>query len=141
MTTAKSRKAVERTVEEAGRWYDEHSATEVESEPVGVKVERRYDPTFTMRIPEDALTRLKGLADAQGVPTTTMARMLLLEALDRATDPVRSAAEVLTAVAASRGLLEALRALVSSTGEPEIERARSLIRRAVEPVRGSSTRP
>ena len=133
MATKKSREKSGGTPEEAGAWYDEHSATEAPSEPIEVKVERRYDPTFTMRIPEEALARLKGLADAQGVPTTTMARMLLLDALERATDPVRGVAELLATVAETPSLLDALRALVTSVDEGGVKRARDMIREVVHP--------
>lgn len=130
MPRSKAQKKDATAAEEIGRWYDDHSATEVESEEVELKVERKYDPTFTMRIPEDALRRLKNLADARGVPASTLARMLLLEALGQTADPARGAMELLAAVVEHEVLREVLRVLVTEEGPEGLRKARVLLQEA-----------
>jgi hypothetical protein len=133
-----SRRRTESTAGEVGRWYDEHSATEVESEEVKLEVKRRYDPTITMRLPETALHRLKALADERGVPTSTMGRMLLLEALDRAMNPSSDAVRVLVALAGNPDLRKVLQALVAAKGEKEIEQVRDLLQEVAGGVSGAT---
>ena len=119
-----------RSAEEMGAWYDEHEVDEKGSTPVTVRAERRYDPTLTMRLPEAALDRLKAIADERGLPTATLARMLLLERLRDEQDPVAMAVHVLGAVADHEALRDALRDLLDKESPDAVDRARRRLKGA-----------
>ena len=112
-----------RTAEELGRHFDDHEVTEENSEATTATVEKRYDPTLTMRIPEADLARLKELADERGVPTATMGRMLLLEKLRGEGAPRTAALRLLETIGADEGLRDTLRTVIQG-GKPKESRRR-----------------
>lgn len=115
-----------RSAEEMGRAFETRDVTEETSTPARVVVDKRYDPTLTMRIPEVDLRSLKALADARGVPTATMGRMLLLERLHEA--PRSAALRLLEALVADEPLRAALRDLIQASSPKALERARHLVK-------------
>jgi hypothetical protein len=98
-----------RSAEEMGRELDGHEVSDDTSTPVEVLVDKRYDPTLTMRIPEEDLRKLKELADARGVPAATMGRMLLLERLRTEGQPHAEARRVLETIGGDESLRQTLR--------------------------------
>ena len=114
---------------EMGAWYDEHEVSEKDSSPTDVTVEKRYDPTLTLRIPRKELRRLKEQADAKGLPTATFARQLLLQQLRKNEDPRGTALETFRAFLEWPELLSIFRELLDSPeSEDARERARKLLR-------------
>lgn len=98
-----------RSAEEMGRAFDEREVNDDTSTPVEVLIDKRYDPTLTMRIPEEDLKKLKELADDRGVATATMGRMLLLEGLRGEGRPRAEALRVLETIGNDEGLRQTLR--------------------------------
>jgi predicted DNA binding CopG/RHH family protein len=115
-----------------GDWYDEHEVSDENSTPTEVTVEKRYDPTLTLRIPREELRRLKELADAKGLPTATYARQLLLQQLRLKDDPRPEALEIIRALLEWPQLLTILQELLR---QPDSEDARE---RALEALGGLS---
>ena len=114
--------------EEMGRSFDTREVTEENSKPATVLVDRRYDPTLTMRIPPADLRKLKKVADARGVPTATMGRMLLLERLREQEAPRTAAVRLIEALVADESLRAALRDLVRTGSPKAVERARRFVK-------------
>lgn len=98
-----------RSAEEMGRAFDEREVSDETSAPVEVLVDKRYDPTLTMRIPEEDLKKLKELADDRGVATATMGRMLLLKGLRGEGQPRAEALRVLETIGGDESLRQTLR--------------------------------
>jgi len=125
-----------RSAAEMGRAFEAQDVTEENSTPTTILVDKRYDPTLTMRIPVDDLRRLKALADARRVPTATMGRMLLLERLHEEEAPRRPAMHLLEALLADETLLTVLRRVLRSDSPKALEKARRMLQSASQhPVR------
>jgi predicted DNA binding CopG/RHH family protein len=107
-----------RSAEEMGRYFDGHEVTEENSRATTAIVDKRYDPTLAMRIPEEDLKKLKELADERGVPTATMGRMLLLERLRGEGAPRDAALRLLETIGADEGLRDTLRTVIRA-GRPK----------------------
>ena len=119
-----------RSADEMGRAFDEHEVTEENSTPTTVAVEKRYDPTLTMRLPDADLRKLKALADTRGLPTATMGRMLLLERLHEGETSHAAGVRLLEALVDDAGLRAALRELLQERSPKALDRARKLVEKS-----------
>ena len=117
-----------RSTEEMGRAFDETEVSEENSEAAEVVVDKRYDPTLTMRIPEGDLRRLKELADTRGMPTATLARTLLLERLREEQAPRAAALRLLVVLVDDRELRDTVRAVICRGAPKDLDRARRYVR-------------
>ena len=110
-----------------GRVFDKRDVSEADSTATTIIVDKRYDPTLTMRIPEEDLRRLKALADSRSVPTATMGRMLLLEKLHEEDSPRAAGVRLLAALVDDEGLRAALRDVIQGRSQKALVRARRLV--------------
>lgn len=108
-----------KSVEEAGEWYDGHSTAELDARPASLKRKGSYDPTLTIRVPADVLDRLRKLAHERGMPTATLARMLLVSKLREEIDPARGGASLLRVLLGDERLRRAYRSIIMDDEPPE----------------------
>jgi hypothetical protein len=105
-----------RSADEMGSHFDDHEVTEENSTETTLLVEKRYDPTLTMRIPEEDLERLKEMADERGISTAAMGRMLILEGMRSEATPRATALRLIETIGADEGLRATLRTVLRGEG-------------------------
>jgi predicted DNA binding CopG/RHH family protein len=97
MTTKKPNRIPEFTsIEEEAEFWDTHETTDFEDEftPVKVRFAKHLSEGITIRLDPDTLAQLRSRAHEKGIGPTTLARMWILERLQRheAVAPVDSPA-------------------------------------------------
>ncbi|MGH2561553.1 MAG: CopG family antitoxin [Thermomicrobiales bacterium] len=77
------------SVEEAAEFWGTHSTAEFEDEwePVDVEVSPNLGHVLSVRLDRSTFRRLSGIARQKGVGASTLARMWVLETLDREDAP------------------------------------------------------
>ena len=66
----------------AAKYWDEHSVDEADGEEVAVEVETPLSAILQIRLEPAPYANLKRLAKKRGVPVTSLAKAILIEALD-----------------------------------------------------------
>ena len=81
MTTLDKRKT---EIEEAAEYWDTHSVTDDNTEPVTepIIVKKPLASVFSIRLDQDDVAKLRALARANGIGPTTMARNLLRRSIN-----------------------------------------------------------
>ena len=69
--------------EEEAEFWDTHDLTDYWGEPVKLKVAKHLSKGITIRFDEETLKALRACAHERGMGPTTLARMWILERLDR----------------------------------------------------------
>ena len=74
------------SIEEEAAFWDTHDTTEFEDEfkPVRVRFKKRLSEGLTIRLDPQTLAKLRRQASGKGVGPTTLARMWILENLNKA---------------------------------------------------------
>jgi len=78
-----------RSRKEEAEYWETHTIDEVEGEEVGLIVKKPLSSVFSIRLDPDDVKQLREIASAKGVGPSTMARMLLLEALRKPSPNLR----------------------------------------------------
>ena len=71
-------------IHQAARYWDTHSVTDENSEPVSepIILRKPIASAYTIRLEQDDVAKLRAIARANGVGATAMARQLLLRAIN-----------------------------------------------------------
>ena len=79
-------------IEEAAEYWDTHSVTDDNTEPVTdpIIVKKPLTSVFSIRLDQDDIAKLRALARANGIGPTTMARTLLRRSINDKHDADRA---------------------------------------------------
>ena len=103
-------------IERAAEYWDTHSVTDENSEPVAepVALKKPLSSVFSVRLDRDDVAKLRSMARANGIGPTTMARRLLRRAIN---DYCQDADDSALITISASDLDMAIHALVESIAE------------------------